>query len=93
MRCARWKTEDWRRSLEMRRFVFGYNFYILELKEKILSGDKTLTIKLTEMEAKYKKEINELNKQIEELKNEPIIFAVHPNSYGINIKYSPNCVG
>ena len=30
----------------------------IELREKILSGDKTLTIKLTEMDSKYKKEIN-----------------------------------
>ncbi len=62
----------------------------IELKEKVLSGDKTLTIKLTEMEAKYKKEINELNKQIEDLKNEQIIFAHHPTQFGEYLKYSVN---
>ena len=62
----------------------------IELREKILSGDKALTIKLTEMEAKYKKEINELNKQIEELKNEEIIFAHHPTTFGQYFKYSKN---
>jgi hypothetical protein len=62
----------------------------IELKEKVLSGDKTLTIKLTEMEAKYKKEINELNKQIEDLKNEQIIFAHHPTQFGEYLKYSKN---
>ena len=62
----------------------------IELREKILSGDKTLTIKLTEMESKYKKEINELNKQIGELKNEPICFAHHPTNFGEYFKYSKN---
>jgi hypothetical protein len=42
------------------------------------------------MEAKYKKEINELNKQIEDLKNEPIIFAHHPTQFGEYLKYSVN---
>ena len=62
----------------------------IELREKILSGDKTLTIKLTEMESKYKKEINELNKQIGELKNEEICFAHHPTNFGEYFKYSKN---
>ncbi len=59
----------------------------IELKEKVLSGDKTLTIKLTEMEAKYKKEIADLQKQIDDLKNEPIIFAINPNTFGTYFKY------
>jgi hypothetical protein len=62
----------------------------IELREKILSGDKALTIKLTEMESKFKKEINELNKQIEDLKNEPICFAHHPAKFGEYFKYSKN---
>ena len=62
----------------------------IELKEKILSGDKTLTIKLTEMESKYKKEINELNKQIEDLKNEPICFAYW--TFGNYFKYQTNTI-
>ena len=62
----------------------------IEMKKKILTGDETLTIKLTEMEAKYKKEINELNKQIGELKNEEIIFAHHPTKFGYYLQYSKN---
>ncbi len=62
----------------------------IELREKVLSGDKALTLKLTEMEAKYKSEINELKKQIDELKNEEIIFAINPNKFGDYLKYSTN---
>jgi len=48
---------------------------IFTLNEKILSGDKILTTKLTELETKYQKKITQLETKIDELENEEIIFA------------------
>lgn len=60
----------------------------IRLDEKILSGDKLLTLKLTEMESKYQNEIMELKKQICELENKPIVFAYDPNNFGNYFQYS-----
>lgn len=62
----------------------------ISLKEKILSSDKMVTIKLTEMESHYKKEIERLHQRIAQLENYPIVFATHPTTFGTNFSCSPN---
>jgi hypothetical protein len=62
----------------------------IQLNEKILSGDKVLTLKLTEMESKHQAEISELKQQIYELENKGIIFAFDPNNFGKFFKLAPN---
>lgn len=60
------------------------------LQEKILSNDSSLTMKLTEIEIKFKKEIDLLQKHIYNLENEEIIFAFHPQKFNDFIKYHKN---
>jgi hypothetical protein len=60
------------------------------LKEKVLSSDKVLTIKLTEMESRHQVEITRLQQRIEQLENEPIVFASHPTNFGSNFTCAPN---
>ena len=62
----------------------------ITLKEKILSNDSSLTMKLTEIEMKFKKEIDLLQKHIYKLENEEIIFAFHPLKFNDFIKYHKN---
>jgi hypothetical protein len=57
----------------------------IDLDEKIISGDKTLTLKLGQIESNYQNQIDVLKKRIEELENEPIVFAVHPTEFGKTI--------
>jgi len=61
----------------------------IELDEKILSEDKTLTIKLTEIESKYQKQIDVLNEKINQLENESIMFAIDPTKYGNYLNCTP----
>jgi hypothetical protein len=53
------------------------------LGEKVLSGDKMLTLKLTEMESKYQQKIAELEKQIYDRE---IVFATHATEFGKHYK-------
>ena len=62
----------------------------IELKEKVLSNDSALTMKLTEMEMKLKKEITSLQEHIHNLENEEITFAFHPQNFNDFIKYPKN---
>lgn len=62
----------------------------IKLREKVLSNDKVLTIKLTEMESRHEAEIIGLKKKIFDLENEPIIFAHNPGKFGDFLSYQPN---
>lgn len=62
----------------------------IRLNEKVLSNDKLLTIKLTEMESRHQEEINVLKTKLYELENTPIIFAHDPSSFGKFFSYPPN---
>lgn len=55
----------------------------ITLGEKVLSGDKLLTLKLTEMESKYQQKIAELEKQIYDRE---IVFATHSTNFGKHFK-------
>lgn len=59
------------------------------LNEKILSGDKHLTLKLTEMESKHQTEVSILKRKIYELENKEIIFG-HGTDFGQFLTYSPS---
>lgn len=52
------------------------------LDEKVLSDDGVLTMAITEMEAGFLKEIEELKARIDELENRTIIFAFKPGIFG-----------
>ncbi len=47
----------------------------ISIKEKVLSDDKILTVKLTEMESRHQREIEELQTRINELMTEEILFG------------------
>jgi hypothetical protein len=55
----------------------------ITLGEKVLSGDKMLTLKLTEMESKYQQKIVELERQIYDRE---IVFAIHHSEFGKHFK-------
>lgn len=58
----------------------------IQLEEKILLNNKCLTLKLTQME----NEIIKLKKQIEELQNEEIIYAISDTYHGKIFKIKTN---
>lgn len=66
-------------------------FYLIKqkiyIKENNLSGDKVVSMKLNEIESRYKREITELKNTIDELINSEIIFGYA--GFGKFIKYSP----
>lgn len=62
----------------------------IRLNEKVLSNDKVLTMKLTEMETRHQEEINVLKTKLYELENTPIIFAHDSSSFGKFFSYPPN---
>lgn len=51
------------------------------LDEVIITGDKVLTLKLTQIETNYQNKIKELENKIYQLTNTPIIFAVNVNNF------------
>lgn len=63
--------------------------YIVQLNEKVLTNDKLYTIKLSEMELKFQSKINELEKQLDMLANEEIIFGHHKTKFNTLLKFSP----
>lgn len=86
-----WKYEPSTLNITFSAILDGF-FNIIQtisLDEKVLSNEKVLTIKLTEMKTKHQEKINELKQEMFELKNTPIIFAHEPNRFGKFLSYSP----
>ncbi|RYH29421.1 hypothetical protein EON65_08610 [archaeon] len=69
--------------------VFKVNFegyfkmsYPVAVQEKILSGDKMLTLRLTEMESRHQEEVARLQERIKYLEMEEVILGYHDKRYG-----------
>lgn len=87
-----WKFDRNSLSINVSALMDGYFSisHTFTLEEKILSDDKVLTIKLSEMESRHQAEITELKKIINDLETQPIIFAHNPNKFGDYLSYPSN---
>jgi hypothetical protein len=87
-----WKLEQNTLELNFNTLFDGFLPFSQSVKlgEKIMSGDASLTIKITEIESRYQLKIKKLEEQIESMQNEEIIFGYNPGTFGDYYKLRPN---